>query len=118
MEDKNQKGSPKLTVKKPDEESSFSVLNSGGKLQLVGTGVSMSTLATQLGNRLGTIVTDRTGLRENYDIHLEWAPEDVSDSSAPSLATAVREQLGLRLESQKQPIQVLVIDSIEKPSEN
>jgi uncharacterized protein (TIGR03435 family) len=115
---KNQKGGSKLMVKAEDEGSSFSVHGGSGKSQLIGTGVSMGTLANQLGNRLGTVVVDRTGLLGSYDLNLEWAPDETSDSSAPSLVTALREELGLRLEPTKSPVKVLVIDSIQKPAEN
>lgn len=49
---------------------------------------------------------------------LEFAPVQAQDSDAPSLFSAVREQLGLRLEPQKAPVEVWVIDSAEKPSAN
>lgn len=83
-----------------------------------GTNVPMSELATNLGNQLGRFVIDRTGLEGHYDFLLQWAPDQTQDSDGPSLFTAVREQLGLRLDAQKAPVQVLVIDSAEKPSEN
>ena len=89
-----------------------------GKSRLDGTAVSMELLAGYIGNRLGQIVVDKTGLSGGYDFTLEWAPNQAADSSAPSLVTALREQLGLRLESQKSPVEVLVIDALEKPSEN
>jgi uncharacterized protein (TIGR03435 family) len=84
----------------------------------VATATSMDLLAKYLGNRLGRIVVDKTGLSGAYDFTLEWAPDQSPDSSAPSLTTALREQLGLRLESQKAPVEVLVIDRIERPSAN
>jgi uncharacterized protein (TIGR03435 family) len=88
------------------------------KSQVVGTAVTMATLAAYLGNRLGRIVVDKTGLSESYNFTMEWAPDQAVDSSSPSLTTALREQLGLMLESQKSPVEVLVVDSLEKPSEN
>jgi uncharacterized protein (TIGR03435 family) len=86
--------------------------------QLVATATSMEMLAGYLGNRLGAIVVDKTGLTGSYDFTLEWSPDTAQDAAAPSLVTAVREQLGLRLEQQKQPVSVLVIDGIERPTEN
>jgi uncharacterized protein (TIGR03435 family) len=47
-----------------------------------------------------------------------WAPLEQPDSTAPSIFTALQEQLGLKLESAKGPVEVLVIDSVQKPSEN
>jgi uncharacterized protein (TIGR03435 family) len=89
-----------------------------------GHGVTMSDLATMLwtereiGSRK---VLDKTGLEGKYDFTLKWASEDQAastDSSGPSIFTAIQEQLGLRLESTKAPLDVLVIDHIERPSEN
>lgn len=89
-----------------------------GKSQLVATGLSMELLASYVGNRIGRIVVDETDLPGSYNLTLEWAPDDASDSAAPPLSTALREQLGLRLESRKKPVDVLVIDQLQRPSEN
>jgi uncharacterized protein (TIGR03435 family) len=67
----------------------------------------------------GRPVLNRTGLTGSYDVELDWAPiEDVSDSEVGPIFTAVHEQLGLTLEPTKALQDVLVIDSIERPSEN
>lgn len=58
------------------------------------------------------IVVDKTALTGSYDFTLDWAPEETQDSSAPSLVTAIQEQLGLRLESQKAPVDVLLVDAL------
>jgi uncharacterized protein (TIGR03435 family) len=65
-------------------------------------------------------VIDKTGLTDFYDLVLDWTPDDVKsdDLSAPSLFTAVQEQLGLKLEAQTAPREVLVIDHVEKPEGN
>ena len=67
-------------------------------------------------------VLDKTGITGTYDIRLEATPEfRINNNPQPgdtSMFTAVQEQLGLRLEQQKLSIEVLVIDSVEKPSEN
>ncbi len=112
------KGGPKLKVKGDDEVAAMNTHGGKGTSQLVGTGVSMEALGRYVGNRLGRIVMDKTGLSDSYDFTLNWAPDEASDSSAPSLVTALREQLGLRLETQKSPVEVVVIDSIDRPSEN
>jgi uncharacterized protein (TIGR03435 family) len=82
----------------------------------------MALLAGYLGNRLGRIVIDKTGLKYSYNFTLDWAPDqglnEANESPAPALVTALREQLGVRLDSQKSPVEVLVIDSLQKPSEN
>lgn len=91
--------------------------------EITGTGVSMVPLRDVLQMQLGRPIVDRTGLTGNYDFKLKFAPVEsnaTSDdaSAAPSIFTAVQEQLGLGLKSTKAPVQVLVVDHIEKPSEN
>ena len=92
-------------------------------------------LATWLSRQLGRVVIDKTGLKGEYDYKLEWTPETGEggpesiglppeaprphvDTNGPSIFTAVQEQLGLRLVSQKGPVEIMVIDSVEKPSAN
>jgi uncharacterized protein (TIGR03435 family) len=116
--EKNQRSGSKLKPKAAEELTAMDTHGERGKSQLAATAVSMDALARYLGNRLGRIVVDKTGLTDSYDFTLEWAPDEAVDSSVPSLATALREQLGLRLEPQKSPVEVLVIDSIRKPSDN
>jgi uncharacterized protein (TIGR03435 family) len=68
---------------------------------------------------LGRNVIDGTGLTGAFDIHLTWAIDNPPpDSAGPSIFTALQEQLGLKLEATKGPVEVLVIDHIEKPSGN
>lgn len=74
-----------------------------------------------LSNFVGRIVVDKTGLTGYYDIDLKWTPDEspTSDPNAPpDLFTALEEQLGLKLVSTKAPVDVLVIDHVERPSEN
>jgi uncharacterized protein (TIGR03435 family) len=78
----------------------------------------MEVLAGYLGNRLHQIVVDRTELRGDYNFTLEWAPDLTQDTGTPGLPTALLEQLGLRLQSQKAPVRVLVIDHVERPIPN
>ena len=117
VSEKNQKGKPKLK-KSEAEQAAMNTHGGPGKSQLVGVAVSMEALALYVGNRLGRIVVNQTGLADTYDFTLEWSPDEAADSPAPSLVTAVREQLGLKLESQKSSVEVLVIDNIQRPSEN
>lgn len=70
---------------------------------------------------LGRTVVDKTGLTGIYDIDLTWTPDSTEAStelSGPSLFTAIQEQLGLKLEAGKGPVEVIVVDSAEKPSAN
>jgi uncharacterized protein (TIGR03435 family) len=69
---------------------------------------------------LSCVVVDKTGLTGNYNFTLKWTQENVeaTATSGPSIFTALQEQLGLKLEPMKVPTKVLVIDSVERPSEN
>ena len=84
---------------------------------LSATGTSTDEFAQQLARQLGAVVVNKTGLQGLYDFNLQWK-QDGSNASGQSLLTAVEEQLGLKLEPQNTPTQVLVIDHIEKPAEN
>lgn len=109
----------------------------GGRGQLTGTGASLDMLVRLLSNTTGRTVIDRTGLNGAYDFKLQWAPDpgqmelsglpvpgappggqDAPPPDGPSLFTAIQEQLGLRLEASKGPVEVLVVDHVEKPSAN
>jgi len=89
-------------------------------------GISMSQLADNLTYVVDHTVMDKTGLSGTYDIQLKFTREEDTVGSkldngadpAPSIFTALEEQLGLKLQSTKGPVDTLVIDSIEKPSEN
>jgi uncharacterized protein (TIGR03435 family) len=95
---------------------------------LDGAGVSMAKLAGSLSRfGLDRPVIDRTGLAGGFDLHLKWSleapanatgPGTTDDSAGLSIFTALKEQLGLKLESAKGPVEILVIDHVEKPSEN
>jgi len=91
--------------------------------ELVCSGLSMSDLASFLTGEMNTRVVDQTGLSGLYDFTLQYntlRSGDEGDDPAkwPPLPTAVQDQLGLRLESTKGLIQILIIDHIEKPSDN
>jgi uncharacterized protein (TIGR03435 family) len=81
---------------------------------------TMAQLVDQLSVNLPRPVLDRTGITAAYDYTLDWLPDNATaaDSNVPSIYTAVEEQLGLKLEAAKAPIEVVVIDSVEKPSAN
>jgi uncharacterized protein (TIGR03435 family) len=79
-------------------------------------GLTMGALATILSNYTDRPVVDRTGLTEKYGITLDFSLRDGDDR--PSIFTAVQDQLGLKLEAGRAPIEMLVIDHLEKPEEN
>jgi uncharacterized protein (TIGR03435 family) len=112
------KGGPKLKPKADGEASGMNTRGGRQEAHLVATATSMELLAGYVGNRLNRIVVDKTGLIDSYDFTLDWSSEEASDSRLPALITALREQLGLSLESQKSPEPVLVIDRLSHPSEN
>lgn len=89
----------------------------GGPGQMIGERINTQILDEALSEVLGRPVVDKTGLTGFYDFKLEWTPDD-SDTPGPSIFTAIQEQLGLKLEPQKAPVKVLVIESAEKASEN
>ena len=81
----------------------------------------MPKLAELLSDRIGRTVVDRTGFRAPFDFQLNFAPDETmggDPGTAPSIFAALQEQLGLRLESAKGPVEVLVIDRVARPSEN
>ena len=91
-----------------------------GRTYLRGTGLPAEVIAEQLSHVAGKVVVDRTGLTGNYDVKLEWAPDDGSapNSDVPGFFRAIQEQLGLKLVPAKEPLKVLVLDHVEQPSAN
>jgi uncharacterized protein (TIGR03435 family) len=89
---------------------------------MTGTSASIGTLALYLSRQLQRPVVDATGLSERYNFQLDWTPELApcgnSTDDAPSIFTAIQAQLGLTLEASKGPVDVLVIDSAQRPTED
>ncbi|HVW11822.1 MAG TPA: TIGR03435 family protein [Bryobacteraceae bacterium] len=105
-------------LKRSQSNSSEIHSNRGaGRNQISVVRIGLQQFAGMLGKFLGRIVEDGTGLSGDYDFTLTWSPDGVSDST-PSLFAALQEQMGLRLESGKAIMDVLVVDSAEKASEN
>ena len=139
-------GGPKLQEAKPIYTNPNGVNGPEGRLpqkgqmkmgpgELIDEGATLVPLVEQLSWQLGHTVVDKTGLTGNYDFSLRWTPGEseagmnklmglkpASDSGASNesagatLFTALQEQLGLKLVPQKEPMQVLVIDHVEKPT--
>jgi uncharacterized protein (TIGR03435 family) len=125
------KGGSKLAEEKehtePDPEhpaplgTVYSGWLSGNGTSLHGKGIPIKSLIGSLEGMLERTILDKTGLSGNkYEFMLKWTPEDKpqTDDSALPLLTALQDQLGLRLVPSKGPVETLVIDHIEKPSEN
>jgi len=102
---------------------------------ITGTGFSIESLSTSVGRFVDRVITNKTNLTGLWDFELTWTPDNLParapgtpqdqpvtingvgiDPNGPSLFTALQEQLGLKLESTKGPVDVLVIDHVEKPT--
>ncbi|HVY93134.1 MAG TPA: TIGR03435 family protein, partial [Bryobacteraceae bacterium] len=93
--------------------------------ELLGARDTTANLAQVLAKTLDRTVIDKTGLTGSWDITLNWTPDELqqpdslaANDQSGSIFTAIQEQLGLRLESQKGPVDVLVIDTVEPASPN
>lgn len=141
------KGGVKMQASKPDPEGPdhgpgpepspgrhMLMMHGRGHIESVGTGTSG--LVRLLSAQLGRTVVDKTGLTGDFDYKLDWTPDDTlpqmtksgspapgdnassPDAAGPSLFTALEEQLGLKLESTKGPVDVIVIDQLNQPTAN
>jgi uncharacterized protein (TIGR03435 family) len=120
------KGGLKAKVSAPDRGSTGT--SRPGRIDA--EGYTMAQFAMKLSQALHQTVLDATGVTGKFDLTLEWTPDDMEAKppsgdqragnapEAPTIFTAIQEQLGLKLESGKISAEVLVIDSAEKPSEN
>jgi bla regulator protein BlaR1 len=92
--------------------------------EMTGTGVEMEALVKFIASQTHMPIVDKTGLPGKYNLHLKWQREEegaqsgLHDDALPTLYSALTEQLGLKLESGKGPIDVLVVDHIDQPEEN
>ena len=118
-------GAPPVPPQRPDGGPGCGMRFAPGNLLSAG-GSSMAALARLLAVPVGRLVLDRTGLTGGFDFDLEFtidavagAPQGQSpNANAPSLFTALEEQLGLKLQAERGPVEVLVIDRIERPTDN
>ena len=115
------RGTPKLG----DDKSNGTTINHGRDHIEVQASNSVAVLAEELAKEVGRPVVDKTGISGRYNLKVRWTP-DVDAASAgssapdapPSIFTALEEQLGLKLRPGKGPVEVLVVDHAEMPSEN
>jgi uncharacterized protein (TIGR03435 family) len=91
-----------------------------GRTHFEGQGLGVTSIAEDLSKITGRVVVDKTSLTGRYDFKLLWTADDApaTDGDPPTLFTAIQEQLGLKLESAKEPVPVLVIDHVDQPSPN
>lgn len=99
-------------------EYGMKVERAGPRAILRSTRGNMGRMAEILGGFAGNVVANDTGLGGEYDFTLEWVQDASADAPGPSLFTALREQVGLRLVSAEKPAPVVVVDRIERPSAN
>jgi bla regulator protein blaR1 len=122
------KNGPKLKV--GDPKQAFQLKRAGGGRILNQGGAKIGLLVTLFANYFDRPVLDETGLTGLYTFDLTWTPDalpsapgqpqtaNAADPGGPSLFTALQEQLGLKLESTRRPVEVLVIDRVERPTED
>jgi len=109
-----------------------------GRGNLQAGAANVTNIVQSISSLVGRVIVDKTGLTGLYDVKLQWTPDPASagiagapglgpggpeapppvDSNGPSIFTALQEQLGLKLDSAKGPVDVLVIDHAERPTEN
>ena len=96
--------------------------STNGAMDLTANAVKLENLVLTLSNQLDRNVIDKTGLTGEYDLHMKWtlenAPQPLADDAPPTLFTAIQEQLGLKLQPGKGPVDTLIVDHVEQPTEN
>jgi uncharacterized protein (TIGR03435 family) len=114
------KGNMRLSPPTTDSRAGLTAGRDRVEGHLTGVNVALSMLEDFLTQELGRPVQDLTGLKGRYDFKMKWSRSDDSpaQSEYPSIFVALREQLGLDLIPKKAPIDFIVIDHVERPSEN
>jgi len=130
----SQHGNPNAGQMPGQNKSSAGASVSEKSFTILGHAQTTATIARWVSLTLGSTVIDKTGLTDSYDYTLSFAPDDSMkagvlppgsgggapppEPEGPSIFTALQEQLGLKLEAQKQPVDVIVIDHMEQPTQN
>jgi uncharacterized protein (TIGR03435 family) len=105
------KNGPKIQKSAPNGQYSMRM----GPAGMSATKMSIHDFADTVSGYTRRSVIDRTGLEGNFDFKFDWSPQD---PNSPSIFTVLQEQLGLKLEAEREPVEFLIIDHVEKPSEN
>jgi uncharacterized protein (TIGR03435 family) len=129
---RSRRGGPPPAMPQPGQPIECGFIMGMGTMNV--GGMPILELARTLSNQLNRVVLDKTGLTGRYDFQLTFAPEGrgfgplgpvpgapeppASDGSTPTLVTAIQEQLGLKLDAQRGPVEVLVIDRVDQPTED
>jgi len=111
----------KQTADGDERGADTSVQGRNRVIELTGHDISMTSLANTLTGQVHRTVIDKTGLAGNYDFAMRWSSDNEINTEkelAPSIFTALQEQLGLKLKPSKGPVETLVVDHVEMPSEN
>jgi uncharacterized protein (TIGR03435 family) len=110
------KGGSKMKQTAPDSSGGSAAYGSG---KVTAHQISIESVAANLSFAVGRVIVNKTGLEGGYDFTLDYAPDgaDASDTR-PSIFTALEEQLGLKLEPARGPVDVIVVDHIERPTAN
>lgn len=122
-------GGPPPPLPQPGEPIECGMMMGLGRI--TAGGIPLAELARSLSPQVGRVVIDKTGLTATYDFQLTYAPEQLTaaggppllnggtpstvDPDAPNLFTALQEQLGLKLESRRGPVDVVVVERLERP---
>ncbi len=115
------KNGPRLQSAKPGEKYTSTLSGPGRVQSLTAQAATLVRLVQRLEVALGRPVVDKTGLTGEYDCKVEWTSDDGQDGSSDlpsSIFTAMEEQAGLRLVAGKGPVEVIVIDRLERPDAN
>ncbi|HEY4084979.1 MAG TPA: TIGR03435 family protein [Bryobacteraceae bacterium] len=114
----------KSGAKMPGPTDAPAIMPAGvkGQLHILSNRMPMSDVVSVLSRYMKALVVDQTGLAGEFEVKLVWTPDDrpaPEDQQGASIFAAVQEQLGLKLESRKGPMEVMVVDHAEKtPTEN
>jgi uncharacterized protein (TIGR03435 family) len=121
------KGGPKFQETKDDGDTNkYFGIRAGPQRtrQLAGKDATMDVLAKLLSSEVNHVVLDKTGLTGKYDLNAEWAQDgpagaqSADEPFAPGIFTAMEERLGLKLQPGKGPVRVLIIDRVDRPTQN
>jgi uncharacterized protein (TIGR03435 family) len=118
------KGGPKF---QPSEVNGTTIDTSRSRLHIAGSDDTLAIFARELAQVLGRVVINQTGLTGRFDLALRWQPDNAppptlngapDPNAPPDLFTAIQEQLGLKLESGRGPVPVLVVERVAMPTPN
>ena len=110
----------------PSQVNGTTINGGKGQMRVAGSDHTLALLTEQLSRMLGRVVLDKTGIDGRFDLTLTWSPDKtpdepgaaLSENGGSSIFTTLQEQLGLKLKPAKGPVPIVVIDQLQKPSEN